>query len=91
MVVTRQANKSSENGRRGSSEPLGQSPHAALAAPSNLTSPTRPKHLRSRDSNTIMSSQDAAVRHQAVVPDKIPTGEYPVSQLLRDSVCNAWW
>ncbi|KAG9379638.1 hypothetical protein A1F94_009994 [Pyrenophora tritici-repentis] len=25
-----------------------------------------------------MSSQDAAVRHQAVVPDKIPTGEYPL-------------
>ncbi|CAN9367103.1 unnamed protein product [Alternaria alternata] len=25
-----------------------------------------------------MSSQDAYVRHQAVVPDKIPTGEYPL-------------
>ncbi|KAF2997609.1 hypothetical protein E8E13_003746 [Curvularia kusanoi] len=25
-----------------------------------------------------MSSQDAAVRHQAVVPDKVPTGEYPL-------------
>merc|ERR1712137_1004327 len=28
--------------------------------------------------NTNMSSQDAYVRHQAVVPDKIPTGEYPL-------------
>lgn len=34
---------------------------------------------------TMSSAADSAVRHQAVVPDKLPTGEYPVSQLL---VCN---
>ena len=28
-----------------------------------------------------MSSQDNAVRHQVIVPDKVPTGEYPVRQL----------
>ena len=37
-----------------------------------------------------MSSQDAAVRHQAVVPDKVPTGEYPVSQLGPKSVRTGW-
>ena len=38
-----------------------------------------------------MSAQDAYVRHQAVVPDKIPTGEYPVSQLQRGKMRNGWW
>jgi hypothetical protein len=49
--------------------------------PTSLREPTKtPPH---RDSSTTMSATDAAVRHQAVVPDKVPTGEYPVSLHLK--------
>jgi hypothetical protein len=63
---------------------------AALAA--RLAEPhlanTRYSAVETTKVNTNMSSQDAAVRHQAVVPDKIPTGEYPVSQLRAYALCN---
>jgi hypothetical protein len=59
----------------------------------NLTSPDSTTSIISRHQDTTnsnMSSQDAAVRHQAVVPDKIPTGEYPVSPLAPKHVLNGW-
>ncbi|CBX91141.1 hypothetical protein IAQ61_002602 [Plenodomus lingam] len=45
----------------------------------------------------MASAQDAAVRHQAVVPDKVPTGEYPlidndphISRVLRYTRPSDW-
>jgi hypothetical protein len=47
-----------------------------------LAAETQPRSLAvspTRRHNMTTSSQDAHVRHQAIVPDKVPTGEYPVS------------
>jgi hypothetical protein len=90
--VTRQGNKSSCNGVAPKLRAtLGPKPAWRHLPPAwrNLTSrTTRYSAVETTQVNTNMSSQDAYVRHQAVVPDKIPTGEYPVSQLRSHALCN---
>jgi hypothetical protein len=48
-------------------------------ADDNLTSITKTHAMESKPASAMQSSREETRRHQPVVPDKVPTGEYPVS------------